>query len=154
AEYTGLKQQEASGQNALELFMSRCEAAASKRNITGFFRNGSSYEAEWWSNTRKGRRLVLFRKKFVHSGSGHHEISLICCGTDITEERRAQGRLRVLANTDTITGLPNRNAIHELISDAIDSRGETQVGVVYLDLDNFKKVNDAYGHMFGDQLLQ
>jgi cyclic di-GMP phosphodiesterase Gmr len=60
----------------------------------------------------------------------------------------------VLANTDTITGLPNRNAIHELISDAIASRGETQVGVVYLDLDNFKKVNDAYGHMFGDQLLQ
>ena len=60
----------------------------------------------------------------------------------------------MLANTDTITGLPNRNAIHELISDAIASRGETQVGVVYLDLDNFKKVNDAYGHMFGDQLLQ
>ncbi|MDO2068492.1 diguanylate cyclase, partial [Escherichia coli] len=66
----------------------------------------------------------------------------------------AQERLRVLANTDTITGLPNRNAIHELISDAITSRGETQVGVAYLDLDNFKKVNDAYGHMFGDQLLQ
>ena len=153
-EYTGLKEQEVIGQNVFKLFMSRSEAAASKRNITGFFRNGSSYEVERWIKTRKGQRLFLFRNKFVHSGSGKNEIYLICSGTDITEERRAQERLRVLANTDTITGLPNRNAIHELISDAIEARGETQVGVVYLDLDNFKKVNDAYGHMFGDQLLQ
>ena len=153
-EYTGLKEQEVIGQNVFKLFMSRSEAAASKRNITGFFRNGSSYEVERWVKTRKGQRLFLFRNKFVHSGSGKNEIYLICSGTDITEERRAQERLRVLANTDTITGLPNRNAIHELISDAIATRGDTQVGVVYLDLDNFKKVNDAYGHMFGDQLLQ
>ncbi|STD20801.1 RNase II stability modulator [Enterobacter asburiae] len=149
-----LKEQEVIGQNVFKLFMSRSEAAASKRNITGFFRNGSSYEVERWIKTRKGQRLFLFRNKFVHSGSGKNEIFLICSGTDITEERRAQERLRVLANTDTITGLPNRNAIHDLISDAIDNRGDTQVGVVYLDLDNFKKVNDAYGHMFGDQLLQ
>ena len=153
-EYTGLKEQEVIGQNVFKLFMSRSEAAASKRNITGFFRNGSSYEVERWIKTRKGQRLFLFRNKFVHSGSGKNEIFLNCSGTDITEERRAQERLRVLANTDTITGLPNRNAIHELISDAITARGDTQVGVVYLDLDNFKKVNDAYGHMFGDQLLQ
>jgi cyclic di-GMP phosphodiesterase Gmr len=153
-EYTGLKEQEVIGQNVFKLFMSRSEAAASKRNISGFFRNGNSYEVERWIKTCKGQRLFLFRNKFVHSGSGKNEIYLICSGTDITEERRAQERLRVLANTDTITGLPNRNAIHDFITAAIDNRGETQVGIVYLDLDNFKKVNDAYGHMFGDQLLQ
>ncbi len=153
-EYTGMKEHEVIGQNVFKLFMSRSEAAASRRNISGFFRDGSSYEVERWIKTRKGQRLFLFRNKFVHSGSGKNEIFLICSGTDITEERRAQERLRVLANTDIITGLPNRNAIHDMISEAIDKRGDTQVGVVYLDLDNFKKVNDAYGHMFGDQLLQ
>ena len=153
-EYTGMREQEVIGQNVFKLFMSRSEAAASRRNINEFFRNGSSYEVERWIKTRKGQRLFLFRNKFVHSGSGRNEIFLICSGTDITEERRAQERLRVLANTDTVTGLPNRNAIHQLISDAIAERDNTQVGIVYLDLDNFKKVNDAYGHMFGDQLLQ
>lgn len=101
----------------------------------------------------KGERLFLFRNKFVHSGSGKNEVFLICSGTDITEERRAQERLRVLANTDIITGLPNRNAIQDKITQAIAARDGNHVGLVYLDLDNFKKVNDAYGHMFGDRLL-
>ncbi len=153
-EYTGLKEQEVIGRNVFQLFMSKEEATASRRNISGFFRSGSAYEVERWVKTQKGQRLFLFRNKFVHSGSGKNEIYLICSGTDITEERRAQERLRVLANTDTITGLPNRNAINQLISEALEQRGESQTGVVYLDLDNFKKVNDAYGHMFGDQLLQ
>lgn len=153
-EYTGLKEQEVIGRNVFQLFMTKQEAAASRRNITGFFRNGQSYEVERWIKTQKGQRLFLFRNKFVHSGSGRNEVFLICSGTDITEERRAQERLRVLANTDTITGLPNRNAITQEITEALEQRGESQVGLVYLDLDNFKKVNDAYGHMFGDQLLQ
>ncbi len=153
-EYTGLKEQEVIGRNVFQLFMSRQEAAASRRNISMFFREGSSYEVERWIKTKKGQRLFLFRNKFVHSGSGKNEIYLICSGTDITEERRAQERLRVLANTDTITGLPNRNAINHEITEALEKRANQQIGVVYLDLDNFKKVNDAYGHMFGDQLLQ
>ncbi len=154
-EYTGLKEQDVIGKTAFELFMTQTEAAAARENVSQFFSNGGPYEVERWIKTRKGPRLFLFRNRFVHSGSGKNEIYLICSGTDITEERRAQERLRVLANTDTITGLPNRHAINELIGEAIDKRGpEEQIGLVYFDLDNFKKVNDAYGHVFGDQLLQ
>lgn len=153
-EYTGLREQDVIGRNVFQLFMTKQEAAASRRNISGFFHSGSAYEVERWVKTQKGERLFLFRNKFVHSGSGKNEVFLICSGTDITEERRAQERLHVLANTDSITGLPNRNAINAAIAEAMSSPEVTQTGIVYLDLDNFKKVNDAYGHMFGDQLLQ
>ncbi|MDV5141599.1 cyclic di-GMP phosphodiesterase [Chimaeribacter arupi] len=153
-EYTGVKEKDVIGKSAYDLFMSLEEGTASRQNITGFFQTAQSYEVERWINTVKGQRLFLFRNKFVHSGSGKQQTFLICSGTDITDERMAQERLRILANTDTITGLANRHAIMEKMNAALADRGDTAVGVIYLDLDNFKKVNDAYGHMFGDRLLQ
>ncbi len=140
-----MKEHDVIGQSVFKLFMSRREAAASRRNNRVFFRSGNAYEVELWIPTCKGQRLFLFRNKFVHSGSGKNEIFLICSGTDITEERRAQERLRILANTDSITGLPNRNAMQDLIDHAINHADNNKVGVVYLDLDNFKRSTTPMG---------
>src|SRR5476651_179127 len=153
-EYTGLREEDVIGRSAYDLFMSMEEGIASRQNINGFFQKEQSYEVERWINTVKGQRLFLFRNKFVHSGSGKQQKFLICSGSDITDERMAQERLRVLANTDLITGFANRNALQASLATALKDRGENKVGLIYLDLDNFKKVNDAYGHMFGDHLLR
>ncbi|HVE07960.1 MAG TPA: cyclic di-GMP phosphodiesterase [Paraburkholderia sp.] len=154
-ELTGMKEEDVIGRNVWALFMSSEAGAASSQNISGFFRHGVSYEVERLVRTVHGERLFLFRNKFVQSGSGIDEQFLICSGTDITEERRAQERLKELANTDSLTGLPNRNAIQDMIRTAVASAppGES-VGILFLDLDNFKKVNDHYGHVFGDRLIQ
>ncbi|MGU0015643.1 hypothetical protein ACVXG9_05395 [Escherichia coli] len=85
-----MKEHDVIGQSVFKLFMSRREAAASRRDNRVFFRSGNAYEVELWIPTCKGQRLFLFRNKFVHSGSGKNEIFLICSGTDITEERRAR----------------------------------------------------------------
>ncbi len=60
-----------------------------------------------------------------------------------------------MTNTDSLTGLANRKAFQDKIRTAIEESapGET-VGVLFLDLDNFKKVNDNYGHVFGDRLIR
>ena len=76
--------------------------------------------------------------------------------TDITERQRAQERAEYLAYHDALTGLPNRVRGVERLADqvALAQRHARQLAVLYLDLDQFKHVNDRWGHSGGDRLLQ
>jgi diguanylate cyclase (GGDEF)-like protein/PAS domain S-box-containing protein len=74
---------------------------------------------------------------------------------DITERKRAEEQIAFLAYHDKLTGLPNRALFEEMLELAIARarRHELGVGVVFLDLDNFKLVNDSLGHHAGDEML-
>jgi len=78
-------------------------------------------------------------------------ISLI---QDITPHLQAQQEIRQLAYFDTLTGLPNRQLFRERCSDLLSQAGKNTVGVLILDLDRFKGINDTFGHEVGDLLLQ
>lgn len=75
---------------------------------------------------------------------------------DISGRKAAEDRLAHMALHDPLTGLANRVLIAERLTRAlaVASRYGTQVGVLYLDLDNFKEINDRYGHETGDRVLQ
>lgn len=75
---------------------------------------------------------------------------------DVTENARYQEELEHQANYDTLTGLPNRNLLRDRIGQALAyaKRYQRKVAVAFLDLDNFKFVNDSQGHQTGDALLK
>lgn len=73
---------------------------------------------------------------------------------DITQEREVEDRLRILANQDVLTGLPNRRAFQAHLDQVLATRTTEVLAVCIVDVDHFKAVNDARGHAVGDRLLQ
>jgi diguanylate cyclase (GGDEF)-like protein/PAS domain S-box-containing protein len=73
---------------------------------------------------------------------------------DVTEQRRAAEQLRYAARHDELTGLPNRSYLMDLLHDRMATAGIGEVAVLFVDLDQFKVINDSLGHAVGDQVVQ
>ena len=88
--------------------------------------------------------------------SDEHQVRRVVLLSDVTELRRKDREMWHQANFDRLTGLPNR----ALLADRIDGmlrrarRNHTEVAVLFIDLDDFKPVNDDFGHDVGDLLLR
>ncbi|WP_379485833.1 putative bifunctional diguanylate cyclase/phosphodiesterase [Novosphingobium soli] len=98
---------------------------------------------------------LLSRGYVVRDGRGRPKRSVGAL-LDITQEKRAEEDLRRAAYHDPLTGLPNRARFAEQLGQALAAarQGDRRVGVVVIDVDNFKAINDSMGHAAGDTVLR
>jgi len=107
----------------------------------------------------------LQRYEYHHLlGNNHYELKCIAHGqdtvltiiTNISDYKRAAQKINYLAYYDTLTDLPNRYLFNDRLKQAISlvEREKKLLAILFLDLDNFKQINDTMGHKTGDQLLR
>jgi diguanylate cyclase (GGDEF)-like protein len=73
---------------------------------------------------------------------------------DITERRRVEARIEHLAHYDSLTGLPNRTLFQRRADELLQHAAYTRFAILYIDIDEFKRINDSLGHPIGDEFLK
>ncbi len=116
---------------------------------------GAPQSSEQWLDLPDAGRVLFEVVKTPFHGPGGQVLGLVGMARDITDRRHAEEAIRDLAFYDLLTGLPNRRLLTDRLAQALAAshRQDRRLAVMFLDLDNFKTLNDQHGHDAGDRLL-
>ena len=131
-------------------------AGPSQEEVFAIARDNGSFRGEVTLQTKSGKLLPIALhvspiKDTTNKITGYVSVSL-----DITDKKQAEEWIWQQANFDLVTGLPNRHMFHSRLAQEVEisQRADTSFALMFLDLDDFKEVNDSLGHDMGDLLLK
>jgi diguanylate cyclase (GGDEF)-like protein/PAS domain S-box-containing protein len=153
-ELVGYSREEMLGMTPMDLFSADRETLERDYDAIIADNDNSASKTEGQYRRKDGTLIPIeTRRRALHTKDGW-----IIVGTarDITERKHAQRRIEYLATHDGLTDLPNRNLIHDRITQAVAHvrRAGRQLALLYVDLDRFKLINDGFGHPFGDAMIK
>lgn len=155
-EIFGLAPEECIGLSTFE-FVHPDDRETSQRAFSGWVKDrikNTTYENRQISHTGQVFHM-LWTINFHYDPQGAIT-SINSIGRDITKRKESEYLLEYLATHDTLTGLPNRSLFSDRLRHALSlaKRSRNYVAVMFIDLDDFKSVNDVFGHEMGDQVLK
>ncbi|AQR94919.1 EAL domain-containing protein [Clostridium saccharoperbutylacetonicum] len=114
-----------------------------------------AFNSEYRIKTKDGSYVWVYSKGKVSRDAEGKAIKLSGSISDISERRKAEDKIKFLAYYDTLTGLSNKVLFMEKLDEQLEliKSSEVEGAVIFVDLDDFKKINDVMGHKFGDELL-
>jgi diguanylate cyclase (GGDEF)-like protein/PAS domain S-box-containing protein len=114
------------------------------------------WEGEYWNKKKNGTEIAVRLSVSVITDDDGKELQFAAVLTDITKRKQDEERIYYQANYDALTDLPNRALFHDRLNQGLAtmSRLGRKLGLMFIDLDGFKLVNDTLGHDIGDLLLQ
>lgn len=154
---------ELSGYGAHELIGRRPDILRSGRHDEEYYRSlwttilaGKAWSADAYERGRDGRIYTVQQTITPITGDSGEITHFVAVHEDVTTKLETQKRIQHLASHDSLTGLPNRSLFYDRLKNLlnISRRNKINLGLLFIDLDGFKQVNDSQGHHIGDLLLQ
>jgi len=153
---TGYRAAEAVGQKPTELLKSGKHDAAFYAAMTHSLEKTGTWQGEIWDKRKNGDIFPEWMALTAVKDTAGVLTNYVAAFVDITARKAAEDQIQNLAFFDALTALPNRRLLMDRLKQAFSAcaRRQNHGALLFVDLDNFKFLNDTHGHYLGDQLLQ